>query len=92
MSTRRDITQNVSNPQFPTGALIKNDLDTWIIKDTSVTGTIYYGYATIGSNTSDSVWKIRRDVTSGGVTVVEYADGDANFDNIWNDRTSLSYE
>lgn len=50
----------------------------------------YVGNAAPGSLTSDAVWQIKRlDSTSG--LVVEYADGTADFDNIWDDRAILSY-
>jgi hypothetical protein len=50
----------------------------------------YVGKAAIGSLGSASVWQIQRiDQTSG--LVIEWADGNANFDNKWNDYLILSY-
>lgn len=57
---------------------------------TSSAGIIYLGEAEEGSLTSDAVWRIRRIDYSSGVTIL-WADGNANFDNVWNDRTSLTY-
>lgn len=50
----------------------------------------YVGVAQPGSLTSLALWQIRRvDCTTG--TVVLYADGDANYNNIFDDRESLTY-
>lgn len=50
----------------------------------------YVGEALPGTLTSASEWRILRvDSTSG--TVTAYADGDIQFDNIWDNRESLSY-
>lgn len=54
------------------------------------TGTYtYLGSALPGSAEGSSVWQIRR-MTNATLTIV-YADGDANFDNNWTNRASLSY-
>jgi hypothetical protein len=50
---------------------------------------MYTGSADPGSATSSAVWRISRYDFSSGVT--EYADGDQEFDNIWDNRESLSY-
>lgn len=50
----------------------------------------YVGTAAPGTLTSAASWAIKRlDSTSG--LVVLWADGNSNFDNIWDDRASLSY-
>lgn len=51
----------------------------------------YLGIAMINSSASDAVWQIRRIQKVGSVTTIEWADGNDNFDNIWDDRASLSY-
>lgn len=51
----------------------------------------YVGDAIPGTVTSASLWKIRRIQTSGSVTTVSFADGNSNFDNIWDNRASLTY-
>lgn len=60
------------------------------IDETSNTVT-YFGYAAVGSANSSAVWKIKRMTVSLKITTVVYADGDTNFDNIWDNRASLSY-
>jgi hypothetical protein len=54
---------------------------------------VYVGFAEPSSLTSDPVWKIMRlDYSAGGDLIDRlWADGDTNFDNIWNNRTTLSY-
>lgn len=54
-------------------------------------GITYVGKAVVGSVTSDSVWQISRITETDGDLVVQYADGNASFDNIWDNRASLSY-
>ena len=64
-----------------------------IIDTTTTANTIYFGFVAVGSvaGTSSAIWRILRMVDSSGVLTFAYADGDTNFDNIWSDRTSLSY-
>ena len=51
----------------------------------------YHGSATKGSVASAPVWKIKRINVVGGVTTVTWADGDSNYDNVWNNSASLTY-
>lgn len=57
------------------------------------TGTIYQGWAEPGTATSAASWRIRKIVTSGSPddTAITFADGDRSFNNIWDNRASLSY-
>jgi len=59
----------------------------------STTSVTYIGYAQIGIATSVAAWRILRLNESGSpeTLVTEYADGNANFDKIWDNRASLSY-
>jgi hypothetical protein len=53
---------------------------------------MYEGWAAPGSATSDAIWAIRKHTYSGThVVLSEWADGDSKFDNVWDDRTTLSY-
>lgn len=61
-----------------------------IIDDTTTANTTYIGKAAIGSATSGAVWQIAKLDTSSGM-VKTWADGDSLFNNIWDDRASLSY-
>lgn len=53
---------------------------------------VYVGEAAPGSATSAAAWKIKRLSYSGdNLTAVEWADGDTQYDNIWDNRASISY-
>lgn len=61
------------------------------LKLDQVTSTLFYvGEATFAAPTSSALWRIRKIDTSTGVDV-RWADGNANFDNVWDNRASLSY-
>lgn len=62
-----------------------------IIIDEVSTSITYVGEAATGSSTSGALWRVKRITTSGVITTIEWADGNGNFDNIWNNRASLSY-
>lgn len=53
--------------------------------------TSYYGFATPGTATSAAGWKIQRQVDVTPDTEFRWADGDKEFDNVWDDRATLSY-
>jgi len=57
----------------------------------TVGATTYVGYAEAGSVTSGSVWAIKRIVESGQDVVITWADGDKDYNNIWDNRLSLTY-
>jgi hypothetical protein len=67
------------------------------IVDKATPTVIYIGRAPVGSDTipdkADSVWQIMKiDTTaSTDIKVPIWADGNENFDNIWDNRASLSY-
>ena len=54
-------------------------------------GVTYVGIAPMGSSDAAAVWAIKRITVSGSLTTIRYADGNALFDNVWNDYASLSY-
>ena len=57
----------------------------------SVSGSItYVGEASPGSLESASVWRIKKIDESSGISVT-WADGNTYYDNVWNDRSGLSY-
>jgi len=50
----------------------------------------YIGKALPGTSTSSSLWKIAKIDTTSGISI-KWADGNSNFDNIWDNRASLTY-
>ena len=54
-------------------------------------GITYVGWAIPGSITSSAIWKLMRMTESSGDLTIEWADGNVSYDNVWNNRASLSY-
>jgi YD repeat-containing protein len=54
---------------------------------------IYQGWASPGAATSDAVWRICKMTwdASGNMTSIDWCDSNKNFDNIWDDRASVTY-
>jgi len=68
---------------YDMGSLVKR------IDEASATIT-YIGQAQDDSSIGDPVWQIQRIDTSSG-TIIQWADGNNNFDNVWDDRAALTY-
>jgi hypothetical protein len=60
------------------------------VDDTSTVDVVYLGYSEVGAVDADPVWKIKKIVTTNGADIT-FADGDDNYDNVWDDRVSLTY-
>lgn len=61
-------------------------------KITTVGSITYVGVAPCGTAQSAALWQCKKvDSSVLGTTVITWADGNANFDNIATDLTSLSY-
>jgi hypothetical protein len=57
-----------------------------------VSDTLFYvGKALIGKTNSDANWLIIRYTTVGNVLMSEYANGSEEFDQVWNNRATLTY-
>lgn len=77
---------------YTTVSTISDDVNKWVRKDVKGS-TTYFGYSeNMGSDTSKPIWKIRKESIVGSETVITYADGDFNYDNVWNNRESLIYK
>lgn len=61
------------------------------IDDTSTASVTYLGRASVGSSTASAVWQIQKIDESTSPATIKWADGNASFDNIFNNRTSLTY-
>lgn len=55
--------------------------------------TYYTGYAAASSATASAVWRIKKTVLSASSddVTVTWADGDTLFNNVWDNRLSLTY-
>ncbi|TXH08947.1 MAG: hypothetical protein E6R04_09640 [Spirochaetes bacterium] len=51
----------------------------------------YHGWAAIGTATSAASWKICKVTLTGDDAATTWADGNADYDNVWDNRASLSY-
>ena len=51
----------------------------------------YIGLGKLGTADSDAKWQIRKIEKIGSVTTIQYADGNRRYDNVWDDRASLTY-
>lgn len=63
-----------------------------IIDDSTTANVTYIGYAAIATPESNASWKIKKlDETTSNLKIL-WADGNANYDNIWNNRaTTIVY-
>lgn len=61
------------------------------IDDTSTASVTYIGKAVIGSSSASAVWQVQKIDESSNPTTIKWADGNDAFDNIFNNRTSLTY-
>ena len=62
-----------------------------VLIDESDAVTTYIGQAKLGTSTSEAQWQIQKMVVEGNVTSIKWAEGDDAFNQIWNNRTSLTY-
>ena len=56
------------------------------------TGTdVYIGEAAVKATDAAAMWRIRKLSTSGSIFIIKWADGNEAYDNVWDDRASLTY-
>lgn len=66
--------------------------DALAIKVTVVTTITYVGVAAPGTAQATAKWQCKKiDESTAGTTIITWADGNANFDNVSTDLTALSY-
>jgi hypothetical protein len=61
---------------------------TRVAKDSGDNTITYVGTAIPNSDTSQAVWRVTKVISTGSEF---YADGNALYDNVWDDRESLTY-
>lgn len=71
---------------------MQTDIPLTIAMEYSGENPIYIGKAQPGTAKSAALWQIQKLTYDGNnVTDVQWADGDTDYDNVWNNRDSLSY-
>lgn len=89
-NTYGDITGTDSGTKRALDVVTESRALDFAVDDASATVT-YIGFAPMGTATSAAGWQIKKLLVSGTVTIGRYCDSDANFDNVWDDRASLTY-
>ena len=74
------------------GVNLRRKQSSLVAKKITVSGAnTYVATAPIGSLQASAVWQVKCINVTGGDTVITWANGDANFDNVATDLTILSY-
>jgi len=64
---------------------------TTLVDATGVGGITYIGEAIPGTATSTAGWRVQKITAVGTLTTMQFAAGGSKFDQIWDNRASLSY-
>lgn len=67
------------------------DLAMKVAVDEVSTTLTYVGEAATGTPTASALWRIKRLTQTGTVLLIEWADGNGNFDNVFDNRSALAY-
>jgi hypothetical protein len=85
----------VESPTRPTKTAVETVLSvseqSVRIDETTTPDITYIGYAEIGSLEAGAFWRIKIIDETSSVVAIKFADGDQNYDNVWLNRTSLTY-
>lgn len=60
-------------------------------EDESQPSVVYKGYAVANANTYDALWAIQKISRIDNQIIYEWADGNENYDNIWDNRYAIQY-
>jgi hypothetical protein len=85
------LTDAVNNIKTSMNSLDSKTFFDPVLVDESNPQVIYKGFANPAALLTDPVWAIQRVSVNGDVCSYQWADGNKNFDNIWNNRTALVY-
>lgn len=61
------------------------------LDDVTTANVTYVGKARAGEGTDGAVWQVQKVHDSSAGLIITWADGDTNFDNVWDDRAALTY-
>ena len=67
------------------------DVPTQVLVDTTTAGTTYIGESAPNTASSSALWRVYKVVVTASAVTVKFADGNDAFDNIYDDRASLTY-
>jgi hypothetical protein len=81
----------VEDQEFDGTNLLKKVSKLTAKKITTSGNFTYVATAPIGTAQATAGWQVKRIEVSGNDTIITWADGDANFDNIATDLTGLTY-
>jgi hypothetical protein len=63
-----------------------------IVDESAAPATTYIGWVSPGTvDPSEPKFKIKRITVAAGITITNWANGNRNYDKIWNDRAALPY-
>lgn len=85
------INEQVSSIKTSVSALDSKIFFDPVLIDESNPNVIYKGFASPSAKHDEAVWAIQKITNTGEVCSYQWADGNKNFDNIWNDRATLTY-
>lgn len=66
-------------------------VDEKILVDEPSATVTYIGKVKQGGDTSEAIWQIKKISVSGNITSITYADSNDQYDNVWDDRGTLTY-
>lgn len=91
--TMQDYEEHSRSGDASTGRPLKyvQEVPNQIIVDEQDTDNVYLGESVPNAASSQALWRIRKIMSTGGLVYIQMADGNDNFDNIWDNRTSLTY-
>lgn len=83
---------SASQFQSDANAAISRNFSQYAVRldDTTTASVTYIGKAEIGTATSAPRWAIQKMDETGNLSIT-WADGNAEFDNVWDNRASLVY-
>ena len=82
----------IAGEQGPPGIAIAEDEVQYDVEVENASSTVtYVGQAAPGTATNAAAWRIKRITDTGSTVTVDWANGSDAFDQIWDDRATLTY-
>ena len=97
VNAARNVQVDVLSSVLPTTASTETTLQTisfggfkFALRLASAGDVDYVGEAAVGTVTSAAAWRIKKVDSTSGI-IIQWADGNSNFDNVWNNYAGLTY-